>query len=415
MAIPQGPTRGFRQAPAKRRAKLRARWDLEARLAERGLAAIPMTGRGIRRTASIAATAPVPGGNFAGSLSFGSLDAYAVGTTTLVCGDRVLAFGHPLLQTVRSNLGAHLADSFDIVDDLSFGTYKLAAAGELIGRIVQDRTAAVAARLDQVPDVIDLHSVTTKGSASREGESFISVRTPPFLAWLLGGDHAYFELLALLDGFEDGSVGVSLDVRGKRANGSPFRVSFGDRWIGADRRGEEFFDSVDAGAYAAGTMLSWIIESGLEKVTVEQVDLDLDVGSPDRWLIEDMAISRNGGPANGGSRVCVRRGDDLDVILSLRSVPGDETAERVLEMSVPRRFDRLVVRGGRGISTFLDPFEFGDFDQLLAYLRRTIPADEVNAKIVADGVKRASKKTDLDRVIVGGASVALQRIGTPGC
>jgi hypothetical protein len=415
MALPQGPTRGFRQAPAKRRTKLRARWDLGHRLEARGLTAIPMTGRSVTRTARVAATAPVPGGNFAASLSFGSLDAYGVGTTTFVCGDRVLAFGHPMLLTVQSNLGAHNAESFDIVDDLAFGTYKLAAAGELIGRVVQDRVAAIAARLDQSPDVIDLTSTATQGARTREGQSFISVRTPPFIAWLLGGDHAFYELLSLVDGFEDGSVGMALDVRGTRANGSPFRVTFGDRWIGADRRGEEFFTSVDAGAYGTGTMLSWIIENGFEKVTVETVDLDLDVGSPDRWIIEDMRVSRDGGPFDGGSPVCVRRGDELDILLSLRSQPGDETAEETLEVTVPRRFDRLIVRAGRGVPSFLDPGEFADFSSLLSYLRRSDRSDAVNAKVVFGGIRQASAKTLLNRVTVGSASVALQKEGTPGC
>ena len=414
MAIPRGPTRGFRQAPAKRRAALRARWDLEGRLEARGLNAIPMAGRSVTRTARIAATAPVPGGNFAASLSYGTLDAYGVGTTTLVCDGRVLAFGHPMFHTIQSNLGAHLAESFDIVDD-ALGPYKLAAAGELIGRVVQDRTAAIAARLDQVPDVTELDSVATKGGTSRNGETFIAVRTPPFFGWLLAGDHAFFELLTLIDGFEDGSVGIDLDVHGKRANGSPFHVQFGDRWIGADRRGEEFFASADAGAFGTGTMLSWIMESGLEKVTVDTVDLDLDVGSPDRWVIEGMKVSRNGGTPKGGSSVCVKRGDELDIVLKLRSQPGDEISERVLEITVPKRFDRLVVRAGSGLPTFLDPVEFGDFGDLLAYLRQSRRSDEVTAKISSDGSKQGSSRTLLNHVTIGSESVALKEVGTQGC
>ena len=77
------------------------------------------------------------------------------------------------------------------------------------------------------------------------------------------------------------------------------------------------------------------------------MDSDLDVGSPDRRIIEDMEVSRNGGSAPGRSPVCVKRGDDLDVILTLRSQPGDEITERVLEITVPRRFDRLIVRVGQ--------------------------------------------------------------------
>ena len=246
MAISPGPTRGFpagaRQAAprcARAGTSRPARGSRPDRHPDvRSLGHPHRTHRGDRAG---------PGGNFAASLSFGIPRRYAVGTTTYVCGDRVPAFGHPLLFTVQSNLGAHLAESFDIVDDLAFGTYKLAAAGELIGRIVQDRTACVAARLDQVPDFMELDLVSTKGAASRVGESFISVRMPPFFGWLLGGPRV--RRATLPRGRVRGrSVGMALDVRGKRANGSQFRVQFGDRCIGADRRGEEFFTSVDAGA-----------------------------------------------------------------------------------------------------------------------------------------------------------------------
>ena len=413
--LPDGPTRGFRSLPAKRRAAMNARFDLEARLEARGLDVIPMETAARPRSARVAAVDPAPGGNFGASLSYGELVAAGIGTTTYVCDGTFLAFGHPFFFTGASNLGAHHANAIDIADDATCCPFKLAVLGALFGRVGQDRATAVAGRTDRVPDVNHLTSTTRRGSNERDGESFIPVRTPPFLAWILPADHAFGQILAIVDAFEDGSVGMSLDVRGHREDGGEFRVRYGDRWIGADRRGEEFFSSADAGGFGTGLMLSWLVENGFEKVTLDRVDVDLDVGNPNRWLIEGIEVSRNGGPRQDGGTVCVRRGDELDVFVALRSSPGQGTQEEVVEIRVPRRFSGLNVRGGRGLPPFLDTSSFENLDAVLAHLRGSTRTDQLLARIVNNGNRQASSHAQLDRVIVGQASVPLARIGSPDC
>ena len=325
MIVPQGPTRGPRGGRPKRRAAIRARFDLVARLAARGLVAIPMRGAARSGPADLASERPVPGGNFVASLSHGDLVAAGIGTATWVCGERVLAFGHPMLFTGQSNLGAHLANSLDIVDDPTFSAYKLAVPGELVGRIGQDRAAAVAARLDRTPDTLKVTSLTHQDARgrSRDATTWVSVQIPRFLVWLLPSDHAFYQLLTVADGFEDGSVGMVLDVKGRREDGQPFAVTFGDRWIGADRRGEDFFDSVSAGAVGVGTMLGWLVENPFEQVTLDEVDMDLDLAGASHWILDAVSVSRNGGPSVDGSPLCVKRGDRLTVRVSLSAEPGE--------------------------------------------------------------------------------------------
>jgi hypothetical protein len=417
MLLADSRTRGPRGASPRKRAQMRARFDLPARLADRGVEVIPMSvGARAARNARPAASTLVPGGNFAASLSVGSLDAVGFGTTTLVCGDRVLAFGHDFFLTGATNMGAHDATALDVVDDPTFGPFKLAVAGELAGKVTQDRGAAIAARLDRTPEsfLVDSSVSRTSGGPTDEATTRVFAQTPRFLVSVLPSDHAFFQLLDFIDAFEDGSVGIDLEVSGRREDGSPFTVRFGDRWIGAERPGEEFFDSVSAGAVGVGLMLSWLVDNPFDKITLDDVVMDLDVGNPNRWLIVDVAVGVNGGDPEFGP-VCVQRGDDLTVVLTLESVPGGGESTHEIDIRVPRRFGALHVRGGKGLDPFFDPGAFDGFDGLLRNLRQSSRADEAVARIVKNGVTQVSNRTLLNRVIVGGATVKLLPPSAPGC
>jgi hypothetical protein len=417
MNLADSRTRGPRGGSARERARMRARFDLPARLADRGVEVIPITvGARAARNARPAASTLAPGGNFAASLSVGALDAVGFGTTTLVCGDRVLAFGHDFFLTGATNMGAHDATALDVVDDPTFGPYKLAVAGELAGKVTQDRGAAIAARLDRTPESFLVDSVVSRSAAGATSTATTRVfaQTPRFLVSVLPSDHAFFELLDFIDAFEDGSVGIDLEVSGRREDGSPFTVRFGDRWIGAERPGEEFFDSVSAGAVGVGLMLSWLVDNPFDRITLDDVEMDLDVGGPDRWLIVDVAVEVNGGDPQVGP-VCVQRGDDLTAVLTLDSMPGHRVSTHEIDIRVPRQFGALHVRGGKGLDPFFDPGAFDGFDGLLRKLRQSSRADEAVARIVKNGATQASDRTLLDRVIVGGATVKLLPPSDPAC
>ena len=82
---------------------------------------------------------PVAGGNFASTLSYGDVTAAGVGTTTAVCGDQAVAWGHPFNYLGPVTYGAHNATSLAIIKDESFGPFKLAEIGAPIGTVDQDR------------------------------------------------------------------------------------------------------------------------------------------------------------------------------------------------------------------------------------------------------------------------------------
>jgi hypothetical protein len=416
MILPDSKNRGPRGGTRKKRAEMRARFDLPGRLADRGVSVIPMGSRSRTAGVRVASEHPVPGGNFGASLSFGALKAVGIGTVTSVCDGRVLAFGHDFFLTGRSNMGAHAGTALDVVDDPVFGPFKLAIPGPLAGRVGQDRGAAVAARLDREPDAFRVHStLSNAGGPAREATTNVFLQSPRFLVWILPADHVFFEMLDLIDAFEDGSVGIDLRVSGKRENGDPFDVSFGDRWIGAERQGEDFFNSLDAGAFGTGLMLSWLVENPFEKVSLDSADVDLDVRQANRWIIESVTVKRNDGPNRRASRICVAPGDELTIRVRLRGQPGDQEALRTLRLTVPRRFSSLRVGGGAGLEPFMDPFAFASLDDLLSFLEGSDRSDDLIARIAANGATRAETSVRLQRVTVGETRIGLRPLGSPGC
>ncbi|MGH2779358.1 MAG: hypothetical protein ACRDJB_12020, partial [Actinomycetota bacterium] len=102
------------------------------------------------------------GDNFAAALSYGDVTFAGIGTTTLVCDDKSVAFGHPFSWTGKTQLGANEASAHTIVED-DFGSYKLADITDPVGIIDQDRLAGIRGLMGVAPD---LRPVNTSVTAS---------------------------------------------------------------------------------------------------------------------------------------------------------------------------------------------------------------------------------------------------------
>lgn len=172
----------------------------------------------------------VAGGNLAASLSYGDVSAIGVGTATAVCGEEVLAFGHPMMFTGPSELTMHGADAVYVQEDSEWAPFKLANVGAPVGGIAQDRLGGLLGlqSAEAVPAAASVTSyVEVPGEWSREGTTKISV--PDAVP-----DIASFHLLAdqdrVFDAYGEGSALVGWTINGTRANGEPFRLVRTDRF-----------------------------------------------------------------------------------------------------------------------------------------------------------------------------------------
>ncbi len=95
----------------------------------------------------------VPGAAIGVQLIAGDLSATGIGTLTHVDGDRIIAFGHPMMLSGSTDMPMTQAYIFDVIPS-HFLSSKLGAATLPVGAIRQDRVAAIAGVLGAVPDML---------------------------------------------------------------------------------------------------------------------------------------------------------------------------------------------------------------------------------------------------------------------
>jgi hypothetical protein len=164
-----------------------------------------------------------PGGNFAAAFSIGDVTFAGIGTTTAVCGTRVLAFGHPLLASGGSTVSMHLAQALYVQRDSLGGPYKVANVTGLIGKIGQDRLVGLRGWLGHAPRTAVIRSdVAASTGLARRGTTYVSYQ--PFVTDA-ASEHLLGNIDATLQKFDRGRSWLSFTVYGSLPNGSTWRLS----------------------------------------------------------------------------------------------------------------------------------------------------------------------------------------------
>jgi hypothetical protein len=176
-----------------------------------------------------------PGSNLAASMSYGDVSVVATGTTTMVCGNQVLGFGHPFNWTGDTSLTLHGANAIYIQKDPTMAGFKVSNATDPVGVITGDHMAGISGLrgYDEVPDTTLVHTTVrvTTTAASRTADTHISV--PDFLP-----DLATMAEVAnqdrVFDRLGGGSSLVQFIASGTTARGEPFALArtnrFADAW-----------------------------------------------------------------------------------------------------------------------------------------------------------------------------------------
>ena len=293
---------------------------------DRDLALIPYAGSSVGvRSHAPPGQALAPGDNFAAVLSYGDITAAGVGTTSYVCGDRVLAFGHPFFFRGPTTAGASVADAITIVDDPTFGPYKLAAIGGGLGRVDQDRLAAIRALLGSSPLTAPIRSSVRAldTGRARDGATDVAFQDlVPFLSFL----HLFSNIDTTYDAIGPGSSTLEWTVRGTRQDGRAWSFSRSDLY--ASR-----FDISIESAIEMWNELELVARNPFEKVRFTGVSVGATVEPAVKgYTIEKVRVCQ-------GERCRVRQGIKafpgqtlrLQVVLA----PFDPAAEsRTVDLSV---------------------------------------------------------------------------------
>jgi hypothetical protein len=383
----------------------RARKRVQETLDRHGLSGFVVPSSSAARSAGATISErPKAGGNFAAVISYGNVTFAGVGTTTYVCGDRALAFGHPFTWIGRSAYGANNASALAVVKDPAFGSFKLANIGGLFGKLDQDRLAAVRASLSTTPARRTVKADVTNLDTGkvRSGRTDVTMNS-----WV--PDVAAFHLLANADSVFDrigsGSARVKWTINGKRKNGDPWQLVYSNRYAS---RGDITWESI----FQMYEQLAIIERNNFEPVTFTGINIEASFQEAyKQYSIERVKISKNGGTYRERSFIRVKPGDVLGLRIWLRQYRGDLV--RVdLSLKVPAK----ATSGGgtlfvRGSESDFDELPDGapsakSFPGLLKQLASTPKNNTLFAGLQLFGYEsgnmtQASATRNLDRVVRG--------------
>jgi hypothetical protein len=283
----------------------------------------------------------VAGGNLAASVSYGDITMAGVGTTTSVCDGHVVAFGHPLAYLGDTTEALHPADAIYVQEDL-LAPFKVANIGAPVGTVTGDHLTGLTGEIGPLPETTSVSASAAYGSRSRDGESFVSVTDPDYLATV-----AFYQFSAnhdrVLDETAIGQELMSWTVTGTDPAGKPFSLTVPNRYYTSWDLTE------DIGYYVGDAVYSLASIRGVTLDSVTSDATDISPGQrPDRITSVERKSAGHWVKLNRKRGMTTRAG----AVLRLRAVvTGADGTRRVpLTFRVPkgahRRIAMLDVTGG---------------------------------------------------------------------
>ena len=364
------------------------------RVEDEGLRLVPVAGGAAAGRQQDAPARPQPGGNFAGALSYGDVQAAGVGTTTYVCGDRALGFGHPFFFSGATRIGANDATALAVIDDPTLTPFKMATLGELFGTVDQDRLAAIGATLGLIPETIPVTSTVTAEDTGRSRDGRTDIVFDEILP-----DLALFHLIANIDSVFDqigeGSAEATFRASGVTEDGDRFTLQRSNRYSNP-------FDIAFDPALDLLSQLYALQFNEIAEVEFTGVDIDLELSPEQRsYTFASIAVSTDGGatfaPLEDPEDFIEAEGGDVLIVEIVLESFRDRTPPRTvqLELDVPEGAlgGFLTISGGTGqgqsFECLFDPSFCGlpedeepeTIDDLVAQLEDAPRNDEVVARL----------------------------------
>jgi SpoIVB peptidase S55 len=329
---------------------------------------------------------PKPGDAIGAVFSFGDATFGAIGTTTIVCQDQFVAFGHPFTFTGSTSLALTNARILQTLGDPSHvsGGFKLGEITSAAGTITQDRLAGIGGVTGVLPTLtpIDTDLSDPALGTSRQGSTEVASQDVlPYIAYT----HMYLNLATVADAEGPGSAQLSVTIHGTDAVGEPWTVLLSDVYASAyDLPNEVGFE-------ALYRPLAELVGQNFEDVTVGGVSVSGTVSDRDASARVMNVLSRTGLQHRFAARptIAVRPGGQIELRVMLLPA-GSHTAVPVdLKLTAPRTLKgggALVVTGGGGQRS--PGGRIRSFDQLVQALNHQPKQSDVVAEIGGRGATR---------------------------
>jgi hypothetical protein len=253
----------------------------------------------------------------------------AAGTVTYRDGERIYAFGHPFLSSGATSWPMAESSIVTVVPNLN-NSFKLSAAGNLVGSINQDRSVGVYGQLGDKPRMVPVRVTVHTSRNKTEAYSF-EIVSDPFLTPLL----TRITMFSAITATERQIGGQTLKLGGRIAiNGQPDIVL-----------DNSFTSPNGAGLFAVNAVaqpLAVLFNSGFNALDLRSIEVD--VTSTD---------SRSSGSLNRlwVDKTEVRRGESIEMQAFARNDNGSEFVERIpLVIPADAPIGPLVITVGDGAS-----------------------------------------------------------------
>ncbi|MCF7689809.1 MAG: hypothetical protein K9N01_16075, partial [Cephaloticoccus sp.] len=151
-----------------------------------------------------AATTLRAGDAVAVAVASGDITLAATGTVSYVDGDRVLAFGHPMMGLGTVSLPMARAEIVTILPS-NESSLKVANTGAIIGTIDQDRLSAVAGKLGPGPKMIPVEILVDRMAQPPRTLNFMAARHPQLTPLAVGAGAAQAVMGSNDAGFTNGA------------------------------------------------------------------------------------------------------------------------------------------------------------------------------------------------------------------
>jgi hypothetical protein len=247
-----------------------------------------------------------PGSSISVQLVRGDYSLAAAGTVTMRDGDRIYAFGHPLLSLGASDMPMSESSVVTVIPNAA-NSFKLAVPGRMVGSISQDRASGIYGLLRQAPKMIPV-KVNLHTSRDRTESFSYEVANDTFLTPLLLNITLFNTITSSERALGDSTISIQGEIRVK-----------GHEAIKIDRR----FSSNNAPIMAAGSVaapVSSLLTSGFDDVQLDGITLDIS-SSETKYTgaLERITLDRTE----------VQRGEKVEVQAYVRTESGKQFVQRI--------------------------------------------------------------------------------------
>ena len=247
-----------------------------------------------------------PGSSISVQLVRGDYSLAAAGTVTMRDGDRIYAFGHPLLSLGASDMPMSESSVVTVISNMS-NSFKLSVPGRMVGAISQDRASGIFGLLRKAPRMIPV-KVNLHTSRDRMETYNYEIANDSFLTPLLLNITLFNTITSSERALGDSTISIKGEIRVK-----------GQETIQIDRR----FSSSNAHLLASSSIaapVSSLLASGFDDVQLDGITLDIS-SAETKYLgtLERVTLDRTE----------VQRGEKVEVQAYVRTESGKQFVQRI--------------------------------------------------------------------------------------